>query len=976
MADFGEADADGSAPLPEPPQDPTQVDPLFGGAGDAAADAGVLPPWAQPLGNDVTSGAAEDEPLLTSAERKRGVFMPDHSGPVTRQEAIEYINVQRWAREGCSTFVYVSILWLSFLLLVDLHTHAQVSYGVYKDAHEAMYRLVAQDSRGIAPAAIFSAAGESMCSCTCPALCVDQGQIPGGESLPGVPVGAPLFNGTVLPEQLQTMRAKSHYLRNLGNIPKTITLSDVNSIPEVWFWLQHGMIPQLWHEEARHLPVNTTLLFGTKYMLDAAEGRMDAAEKPGHFLRWNQVIGGVRLRQRRLSMDECRADSRISSLFNQRCHNKHESIMPFGPGTTAYVEGFVADGKERGAFDIYLDTERPVHIALETIAFMLQAHHWIDASTKSVQIQVPIINLEATPALYGLLEVRFDFTRSGDLTKKVKVDLAAANPYSGFSINYIPDIAYIVLWLYLFFKKFYQAARYFLFKRERHDVLCNFWFLFDWAMLIFGLCSIVSWFYLVAETQDIGHAVTSLSAAPAFDASEVLIKSYHEQWGDILDRILTLTVQRDQLRLAQFGYSMILIFQFIKAYRGQPKMAQLTRTLINATEDLVHFLACFIVLFLTFAFTGHLVYGMRLEEWSSSTKCINSAFRALKGDVDLPRMYEIAPMTTIVWFWMFLVVLIFIMMNLLLATVYDHYQLVKDKANAMTGIALQFKDGFRDLWHREGCKMFTCFCCCRCRSRSDYPSHADMLEELMSKANYNATERHHVFRTVLGPKWMRKKTEKHVFAGEIHAEHIKLDELAPAAEDLKQFGVDQDYIHSLLEDAHNYREREFDPEEVHVNQMRELVTLAEIEMATMRRRLDGCQGHMRLTMHDLARRLEGLEKSVHTSLAELVYIAGAAGVPDRTEHQAQLERLDVSMPSSKPQAALADTYKRVKEHLGQGIVGDLKGDMKRHKTDQTRDHKARQQNNTFGRIHNGARVANAFGEEDLKRQKRNYAMHV
>merc|ERR1719169_78546 len=128
---------------------------------------------------------------------------------------------------------------------------------------------------------------------------------------------------------------------------------------------------------------------------------------------------------------------------------------------------------------------------------------------------------------------------------------------------------------------------------------------------------------------------------------------------------------------------------------------------------------------------------------------------------------------------------------------------------------------------------------------------------------------------------MRKKTEKHVFAGEVSAEHIKLDEQVPVLEDFKQLGYDQDFYLALLEDAANYRVREYDPEEIHINQMRELVTLAEIEMAAMRKRLDNCQGHMRLTMHDLARRLESLERCVHSSLSDLVYLAGAAGVPDR-----------------------------------------------------------------------------------------------
>jgi hypothetical protein len=329
-----------------------------------------------------------------------------------------------------------------------------------------------------------------------------------------------------------------------------------------------------------------------------------------------------------------------------------------------------------------------------------------------------------------------------------------------------------------------------------------------------------------------------------------------------------------------------------------------------------------------------------------------------------------------IWFWLFLVLMIFTMMNLLLATVYDHYQLVKVKANAFTGVLLQFKDAARDLWKREGFKMVFCSCCCRCRRRDDLPSHEDMLENLMARAGYNPTEKHHVFRTVLGPKWMRKKTEKHVFAGEVSAEHIKLDEQQPAEDDLKQLGVDPDYIQALLEGAENYREREFDPEELHTNQLRELVTLAEIEMAAMRRRLDNCQGHMRLTMHDLARRLEHLERATHSSLADLVYLAGAAGISDRTEHEAQMETFENSASGCHKSAALTSTYRRVMTHLGSGSVKRMKDERARHQADVTRMHDVRQQNDTYARIHTNARLAMAYGSDELRRQARKHNMHL
>merc|ERR1711865_142919 len=160
------------------------------------------------------------------------------------------------------------------------------------------------------------------------------------------------------------------------------------------------------------------------------------------------------------------------------------------------------------------------------------------------------------------------------------------------------------------------------------------------------------------------------------------------------------------------------------------------------------------------------------------------------------------------------------------------------------------------------------------------------------------------------------------------------------------------------------------------NQLRELVTLAEIELAAMRRRLDNCQGHMRLTMHDLARRLEHLERSTHTSLADLVYLAGAAGISDKSEHEAVLETFDEDGSGRPKTAAFTETYRRVMTHLGQGSIQKLKKQREHHQADVARMHNVRQQNDTYARIHTGARLASAFGEDEQRRLARKHNMHL
>lgn len=70
----------------------------------------------------------------------------------------------------------------------------------------------------------------------------------------------------------------------------------------------------------------------------------------------------------------------------------------------------------------------------------------------------------------------------------------------------------------------------------------------------------------------------------------------------------------------------------------------------------------------------------------------------------------------------------------------------------------------------------------------------------------------------------------------------------------------------------------YEPEETKLAQLRELVRMAEENIGVMRDRLEQCEDIAKAVMKDLTRRLDFLEKMVHASLADVVFVAGSAGV--------------------------------------------------------------------------------------------------
>lgn len=70
---------------------------------------------------------------------------------------------------------------------------------------------------------------------------------------------------------------------------------------------------------------------------------------------------------------------------------------------------------------------------------------------------------------------------------------------------------------------------------------------------------------------------------------------------------------------------------------------------------------------------------------------------ALLGDLNFDQIFELAPATAFVWFWAFMVVNFFILLNLLIAVVFDHYWVAKDTVGETKSFPSQVKEVFWDM---------------------------------------------------------------------------------------------------------------------------------------------------------------------------------------------------------------------------------------------------------------------------------------
>merc|ERR1740117_2329 len=81
---------------------------------------------------------------------------------------------------------------------------------------------------------------------------------------PPEPGAVAKFSGTVMPDGLQLLRARGgqYEIKKSGEAqPLPLKLANVQTIPDVYFWMQHGLIPMLYREVPQDQPLSMSAMF-------------------------------------------------------------------------------------------------------------------------------------------------------------------------------------------------------------------------------------------------------------------------------------------------------------------------------------------------------------------------------------------------------------------------------------------------------------------------------------------------------------------------------------------------------------------------------------------------------------------------------------------------------------------------------------------------------------------------------------------
>eukprot|EP00927_Polykrikos_kofoidii_P020187 TRINITY_DN19511_c0_g1_i1.p1 TRINITY_DN19511_c0_g1~~TRINITY_DN19511_c0_g1_i1.p1 ORF type:complete len:941 (+),score=113.03 TRINITY_DN19511_c0_g1_i1:57-2825(+) len=211
------------------------------------------------------------------------------------------------------------------------------------------------------------------------------------------------------------------------------------------------------------------------------------------------------------------------------------------------------------------------------------------------------------------------------------------------------------------------------------------WNLIDWLSFFFGVANGAIWV----------SCCLSMST-PAINAL-LVTSTGTKRMSTIIPHVMDLDVAastaivRDLNKTIGLFYALHIVMafntisimlKFFKAFRANPRLGVFTDTLRRASVDIFHFSVIFSAVYAGFALVGHILFGGDLVEFCSFEASLNTGFVVLMGEFGWysqaslsmkPLGSGIPNVALVAWFVFYMVFVLLILLNMLLAIVLEHY---------------------------------------------------------------------------------------------------------------------------------------------------------------------------------------------------------------------------------------------------------------------------------------------------------------
>jgi len=367
-------------------------------------------------------------------------------------------------------------------------------------------------------------------------------------------------------------------------------------------------------------------------------------------------------------------------------------FVPNGGGDGGSSKGARSNPGPDQLFSVYLLEREGLEQAQRKIAY-LKNNNWIDENTAWVGVRLLVLNPDM--GIFVHTTVGLYFPPSGAILPHVTSQSFRPEPYQQMYV-----IGLDCVWLLLLcwagitlIREAVQAVR----AKAFREFMMDGWKWLDALSVLGALTMIILW---IVNLQKLKVAKNKAMAVREGELQNVADHDYLALVADLHLEMSNLSGYLMAVRVFLCWYTLLISMKFLESFSAQPRLAMVTNTMARAGIDLFHFLIVLVVIFMSYCVAGMFLFGRRVWEFSSLSRAVNTCFRMMLGDFDWDVLGEEHPTTAALWFWTYMIVMMLLMLNMLMAIIMDQYTEVKSDADESDPIWTQLYSMIMDRIHK------------------------------------------------------------------------------------------------------------------------------------------------------------------------------------------------------------------------------------------------------------------------------------
>mmetsp|Transcript_16532 Transcript_16532/g.52696 ORF Transcript_16532/g.52696 Transcript_16532/m.52696 type:complete len:866 (+) Transcript_16532:86-2683(+) len=448
----------------------------------------------------------------------------------------------------------------------------------------------------------------------------------------------------------------------------TSTFEDMNTVQSFYNWLDDVLLVSV-------------------FQAQTYSGRQLVRSQQGLVRGSNQLVGGIRMRQYRVSNSSCDIVPRFSELEALGCYDWYSFdrrvTSQYGPGITVdgftWFDAFPFDTFRIISSDSYYDrsgyaVELPNDSGKAAAMLAnLRSNDWVDRATRAVVITFNLLNVN-----YNLLSsatIVVEFSPAGGLIKDAGFDIINLSMYDyGGSFMVALALMDLVATLYALYAVYAASVEGMLFGVKAF--LGTLWNLLDLlicaSLIALGVLRIL---YDTIMTTQLDPQVP-----------------HYVQVNHVVDMYNAIVVVSALVCL-------LATLNILKFFRGNIALSRIWQTIAVASGHLGAYFFIFTIVMLGFVLAGYFLFGSEVDKFSTVATAGEEVLFMLTGNVAYDTLREVDPVAAPIFFAGFVFLVFFVMVNFFLAILNDAYFTVN---NAI------LPDG-TSYWFRFFTSPFICF---------------------------------------------------------------------------------------------------------------------------------------------------------------------------------------------------------------------------------------------------------------------------